>query len=182
MEHDRFAQYLHKFRLKDTPYYACDPAKIQDVLHVLEECQMFLRDRVALEAEMGVVVGRRNFPEIVKESTNRDKFLRIVTKLSEYTKEARDEALEKINTKAMSLRAVTKKYKIPRANLQFKLKNSTSKSQFGPTRYLSTTIAEWLINMARTPRSIKETDRQTADNDENKVMSLKLWFPRIAVP
>ncbi|GBP41729.1 hypothetical protein EVAR_33720_1 [Eumeta japonica] len=74
-------------------------------------------------------------------------------KIPEYSKEALDEALEKINTKAMSLRAVAKKYNIPRATLQFKLKNPYSKSRFGPTPYLTneeeTTIAEWLINMAR---------------------------------
>ncbi|GBP80624.1 Retrovirus-related Pol polyprotein from type-1 retrotransposable element R1 [Eumeta japonica] len=44
--HGGFSQYLHRFKLKDSPYCACDPAKIQDVLHVLEECPMFLRERV----------------------------------------------------------------------------------------------------------------------------------------
>ncbi|GBP00885.1 Retrovirus-related Pol polyprotein from type-1 retrotransposable element R1 [Eumeta japonica] len=39
--HGGFSQYLHRFKLKDSPYCACDPAKIQDVLHVLEECPMF---------------------------------------------------------------------------------------------------------------------------------------------
>ncbi|GBP93905.1 hypothetical protein EVAR_90905_1 [Eumeta japonica] len=38
--HGGFAQYLHRFKLKDSPYCVCDPAKIQDVLHVLEECPM----------------------------------------------------------------------------------------------------------------------------------------------
>ncbi|GBP97782.1 Putative 115 kDa protein in type-1 retrotransposable element R1DM [Eumeta japonica] len=55
--HGGFSQYLHRFKLKDSPYCACDPAKIQDVLHVLEECPMFLRERVALETEIGVIVG-----------------------------------------------------------------------------------------------------------------------------
>ncbi|GBP63825.1 hypothetical protein EVAR_48083_1 [Eumeta japonica] len=36
--HGGFAQYLNKFKLKDSPY--CAPSdKVQDVLHVLEECQ-----------------------------------------------------------------------------------------------------------------------------------------------
>ncbi|GBP46186.1 hypothetical protein EVAR_24593_1 [Eumeta japonica] len=60
-----FAQNLHMLKLKDSPYCVCDPAKIQDVLHVLEEYPMFLRDLVALEAEIGVIVGRRNFPTIM---------------------------------------------------------------------------------------------------------------------
>lgn len=74
-------------------------------------------------------------------------------KIPQYTKEALDEALGKINTKTMSLRAVAKRYNIPRATLQFKLKNPTSKSQFGPTPYLTSeeenTIEEWLVKMAR---------------------------------
>lgn len=74
-------------------------------------------------------------------------------KTPQYTKEALDEALEKINSKTMSLRAVTKKYNIPRATLQFKIKNPTSKSQFGLTPYLThdeeDAIEKWLIKMAR---------------------------------
>ncbi|GBP00741.1 hypothetical protein EVAR_76971_1 [Eumeta japonica] len=53
----RFTCYLFRFNLWDSPYCACDPAKIQDVLHVFEECDMFLRER----AEMGVRVTRRHF-------------------------------------------------------------------------------------------------------------------------
>ncbi|GBP31135.1 Putative 115 kDa protein in type-1 retrotransposable element R1DM [Eumeta japonica] len=63
--HRGFAQYLSKFRLRDSPYCACDPAKIQDVLHVLEDCDMFLRERAALEAEFGVRISGRHFPEIL---------------------------------------------------------------------------------------------------------------------
>ncbi|GBP16456.1 hypothetical protein EVAR_72839_1 [Eumeta japonica] len=39
--HGGFAQYLHRFKLKDSSYCACDPAKILEVLHVLQECQCF---------------------------------------------------------------------------------------------------------------------------------------------
>ncbi|GBP86162.1 hypothetical protein EVAR_57866_1 [Eumeta japonica] len=35
-----------RLKLKDSPYCACDPAKMQDVLHVLEKRPMFLRDHV----------------------------------------------------------------------------------------------------------------------------------------
>lgn len=74
-------------------------------------------------------------------------------KIPRYTKDALDEALQEINNKTLSLRAVAKKYDIPRGTLQFKLKNPTSKSQFGPTPYLTheeeNSIKEWLIKMAR---------------------------------
>ncbi|GBP03304.1 hypothetical protein EVAR_2704_1 [Eumeta japonica] len=51
-DHGRFANYLYRFNLRDSPYCACDSAKIQDVLHVLKNCIMFYRERVALEAEI----------------------------------------------------------------------------------------------------------------------------------
>ncbi|GBP95481.1 hypothetical protein EVAR_65212_1 [Eumeta japonica] len=70
--HGGFTQYLHRFKLKDSPYCACDPAKIQDVLYVLEECPMLLRKRVALETEIGVIVGRREFPTIIEDDQNRE--------------------------------------------------------------------------------------------------------------
>ncbi|CAG5026854.1 unnamed protein product [Parnassius apollo] len=73
-------------------------------------------------------------------------------KILHYWKEALDEALEKNHSKTVSLRAVRKKIYIPRATLQFKLKNPTSKSGFGTTPFLTkqeeNSIEEWLIKMA----------------------------------
>ncbi|GBP73389.1 Retrovirus-related Pol polyprotein from type-1 retrotransposable element R1 3 [Eumeta japonica] len=74
--HGGFAQYLFRFKLRDAPYCACDPAKIQDVLHVLEDCDMFLRERVALEMELGVRISRRRFPEILGDAHSREKFVK----------------------------------------------------------------------------------------------------------
>ncbi|GBP31640.1 hypothetical protein EVAR_84086_1 [Eumeta japonica] len=73
--HGGFAQYLFKFKLKDLPYCACDSAKFQDVLHVLEECDMFLRKLAALEAEVNVRIARRHFPEIMEKADKIRKFL-----------------------------------------------------------------------------------------------------------
>ncbi|GBP20116.1 hypothetical protein EVAR_5546_1 [Eumeta japonica] len=50
--HGGFARYLYRFRLRHLPQCVCDPAKTQHVLHVLEDCDMFLRECVALEAEI----------------------------------------------------------------------------------------------------------------------------------
>lgn len=48
---------------------------------------------------------------------------------------------------------MAKKYDIPRATLQFKLKNPSSKTEFGPTPYLTyeeeDSIKEWIIKMSR---------------------------------
>ncbi|GBP61461.1 hypothetical protein EVAR_34696_1 [Eumeta japonica] len=66
--HGGFAQYLFRFELRHSPHCACDPAKIQDVLHVLKDCDVFLREHAALEAEIDVHIVRRNFPEIMEET------------------------------------------------------------------------------------------------------------------
>ncbi|GBP00870.1 hypothetical protein EVAR_50151_1 [Eumeta japonica] len=65
-----------RFKLRDSPHCACDPVKIQDVLHVLEDCDMFFRERAALK-QIGVAVSRRHFPEILDDARKR-KILNIV--------------------------------------------------------------------------------------------------------
>ncbi|GBP85084.1 hypothetical protein EVAR_51203_1 [Eumeta japonica] len=81
--HGGFSQYLHRFKLKDSPYCACDPAKIQDVLHVLEECQCFC-------GACGTGNGdwrhcREEFPAIVEDDQKRAKFLSYCCKVTERT-------------------------------------------------------------------------------------------------
>ncbi|GBP28238.1 hypothetical protein EVAR_19086_1 [Eumeta japonica] len=76
-EHGGFAQYLHRFKSKDSPYCVCDPAKIQDMLHVLKECTMFLRERGMMETEIGVIIGRRDFPTIMEHGKIREKIIRL---------------------------------------------------------------------------------------------------------
>ncbi|GBP13866.1 hypothetical protein EVAR_10442_1 [Eumeta japonica] len=56
VDHGRFMQYLFRFKLRDSPYCACDRAKIQDLLHVLEECGMFLREHAALGTGIDVQI------------------------------------------------------------------------------------------------------------------------------
>ncbi|GBP96819.1 Putative 115 kDa protein in type-1 retrotransposable element R1DM [Eumeta japonica] len=73
--HGGFAQYLNRFKLKDSPYCACAPDKVQDVLHVLEECPIFGRERAETEAGTGVVVARHGFPALLDDERNRKIFL-----------------------------------------------------------------------------------------------------------
>ncbi|GBP47843.1 hypothetical protein EVAR_43534_1 [Eumeta japonica] len=61
------------FKLRYSPYCACDPVKIQDVLCVFEDYDRFHREHVALETAMDV---RRHFPEIMQNKTKREKFLK----------------------------------------------------------------------------------------------------------
>ncbi|GBP59790.1 hypothetical protein EVAR_30059_1 [Eumeta japonica] len=88
-DYDRFPltyakKYLFRFRLRGSPYCACDPAKIQDVLHVLEDCDMFLWERAALEAEFGVRISGRHFPEILGDAHRRVPFQGIKQSLKTY--------------------------------------------------------------------------------------------------
>ncbi|GBP08155.1 hypothetical protein EVAR_2941_1 [Eumeta japonica] len=94
MGHGGFSQYRFRFKLRDSPHCACDPAKIQDVLLVLEDCDMFLRKRAALEAGIGVQIVRRNFTEILEEAIKREKFFdfcdTVVKRFSRTNKQARN--------------------------------------------------------------------------------------------
>ncbi|GBP14791.1 hypothetical protein EVAR_75387_1 [Eumeta japonica] len=83
MGHGGFARYLYRFKLQNSPYCACDPAKIQALLHVLEDCDMFHRERVALEAEIDARITRQNFPEIMEEIVRRGKFLKFCSMVIE---------------------------------------------------------------------------------------------------
>ncbi|GBP87388.1 hypothetical protein EVAR_34775_1 [Eumeta japonica] len=74
--HGGFAQYLFRFRSWDSPYCSYDPAKIQNELHVLEDCDMFLRERAAHEAEFGVRILGHHFPEILDDAHKRGKFIK----------------------------------------------------------------------------------------------------------
>ncbi|GBP78285.1 hypothetical protein EVAR_57131_1 [Eumeta japonica] len=73
--HGGFARYLYGFKVRVSSYCACDPAKIQDVQHVLEDCDMFHRERELLEAGIDVRIARRNFPEILEDAGKRERFL-----------------------------------------------------------------------------------------------------------
>ncbi|GBP46674.1 Retrovirus-related Pol polyprotein from type-1 retrotransposable element R1 3 [Eumeta japonica] len=68
--HSGFAQYLHRFKLANSPYCACAPDKTQDLLHVLEECPIFLKERAETEVGIGVRILRENFPDLLNDYKN----------------------------------------------------------------------------------------------------------------
>ncbi|GBP34757.1 hypothetical protein EVAR_25762_1 [Eumeta japonica] len=55
--HSGYADYLFRFKLRGLPYCACNPAKIEDVLHIFEERNMFLRDAQHPAQDAGDVTG-----------------------------------------------------------------------------------------------------------------------------
>ncbi|GBP86458.1 hypothetical protein EVAR_67498_1 [Eumeta japonica] len=84
--HGGFAHYQLRFKLKDSPYCACDPAPHNifcslelDILHALEECYMlFMRGHADLEIEINSRVKRQNFPEIFENSFSSDRVFVLV--------------------------------------------------------------------------------------------------------
>ncbi|GBP34375.1 Putative 115 kDa protein in type-1 retrotransposable element R1DM [Eumeta japonica] len=80
-DYDRFPlsyakKYLCRFKLRNSLYCVYDPAKIQNVLHVLDECGMFLRKRMALKTRIDVQNTQRHFPKIMENPIKREKFLK----------------------------------------------------------------------------------------------------------
>ncbi|GBP26930.1 hypothetical protein EVAR_95716_1 [Eumeta japonica] len=67
-----FFPLLFRSKLRDSLYCACDPAKIQDMLDVLEDCDIFHQERVALETGINVRIARRHFPEIIEYTDSKE--------------------------------------------------------------------------------------------------------------
>lgn len=97
-------------------------------------------------------------------------------KIPQYTREQLDNALEDIN-QGIPIRVAAKKYGIPRATLQFKLKNPDSKHEFGPNPYLTTDeekhLEDWICEMGR--RGLSKEDNQNnlevEIEDETEIVS-----------
>ncbi|GBP14930.1 hypothetical protein EVAR_75502_1 [Eumeta japonica] len=51
-ELEQFGQYLNSFKLKSPPFCPFDPEKMQDILLVIEECNMFIKERAGVEQEI----------------------------------------------------------------------------------------------------------------------------------
>ncbi|GBP80357.1 hypothetical protein EVAR_54745_1 [Eumeta japonica] len=68
--HGGFAQYLYRLKLKNSPYCACAPDEVQNVLHVLKECLFFVKELVETETGTGVKIVRQGFPNLVNDDKN----------------------------------------------------------------------------------------------------------------
>ncbi|GBP97652.1 hypothetical protein EVAR_71423_1 [Eumeta japonica] len=72
-----FAQYLLKFEPKNPPYYACAPDDVQDILHILKKCPIFLKELVETEAVVRDRIGRQNILNFLHAKYNNKIFLTI---------------------------------------------------------------------------------------------------------
>ncbi|GBP45066.1 Putative 115 kDa protein in type-1 retrotransposable element R1DM [Eumeta japonica] len=75
--HGGFAKYLNRFKLKNSPYCACVPDKVQDLLHVLEERSIFAKERAETEAGTGGRIVRQGFPNLLNDYPNKELFLKL---------------------------------------------------------------------------------------------------------
>ncbi|GBP04219.1 hypothetical protein EVAR_84299_1 [Eumeta japonica] len=78
--HGGFAQYLNRLKLKSSPYCACTPDKVQDVLHVLEEFSIFAKEHAETEAGTGVIIVRQGLPSLLNDNPIRELFLKLLNK------------------------------------------------------------------------------------------------------
>jgi hypothetical protein len=82
-------------------------------------------------------------------------------KLRKYGSESIDLALQEIQDKKMSVRAIAAKYGIPKSTIHFKLKNPSSKDTYGPVPYLSIEeeqrLVKWISEMGKRgfPRKVE---------------------------
>ncbi|KAH0819510.1 hypothetical protein GEV33_003282 [Tenebrio molitor] len=82
-------------------------------------------------------------------------------KLRKYGSESIDLALQEIQDKKMSVRAIAANYGIPKSTIHFKLKNPSSKDTYGPVPYLSIEekqrLVKWISEMGKRgfPRKVE---------------------------
>lgn len=80
--HGGFAEYLHRFKLKDSPYCDCDGSSTQDVVHLLDHCAKFSRLRYDTEAKMGCKISKDTYNDIIKDDLRRPPFLKYLDKIA----------------------------------------------------------------------------------------------------
>lgn len=74
--HGGFRQYLHRFKLAETPYCACDDQREETVSHILTECPRFGPERWHCEQEMGADISEQNLGNLVNNRKTREIFIR----------------------------------------------------------------------------------------------------------
>lgn len=73
--HGGFRQYLHRFKLADSPFCVCDDQSEETVVHILAHCPRYGYDRLSCEHRMGFDLTEINLSKIVEDDTARTHFL-----------------------------------------------------------------------------------------------------------
>lgn len=73
--HGGIAEYLHRFKLKDSPGCECDPNISESVWHIILECPRFLATRQDLEASIDTKLEKQHLHYILDNANKRPQFL-----------------------------------------------------------------------------------------------------------
>uniref|UniRef100_A0A2A4JHJ8 (+)RNA virus helicase C-terminal domain-containing protein n=1 Tax=Heliothis virescens TaxID=7102 RepID=A0A2A4JHJ8_HELVI len=78
--HGGIAEYLHRFKLKDSPGCVCDPNISESIWHVLLECPRFEMQRTNLEIQLDDKLELANLHKILAGTASRPHFLSFAEK------------------------------------------------------------------------------------------------------
>lgn len=79
--HGGFGQYLHRMKLRDSPWCLCEPGTVEDVVHILTECPKYGKLRHDLENEIRTDIQIENLNSLFNVDPHKEifkKFCRIV--------------------------------------------------------------------------------------------------------
>lgn len=79
--HGGIAEYLHRFRLLESPGCECDPTISETIWHVVLECPRFLAAKYELETQIDSNVTRENLSTIIADPRSRTHFLNYAEKV-----------------------------------------------------------------------------------------------------
>ncbi|XP_052742638.1 uncharacterized protein LOC128198922 [Bicyclus anynana] len=79
--HGGFAEYLHRFKCKDSPSCVCDERQEENILHLIFDCPQHSRKRLDLQIEICMNLCRDSIPDILNE--DRQTFLDFCCKIAE---------------------------------------------------------------------------------------------------
>lgn len=79
--HGAFAQYLHRFKLKDSPDCACNTNSDETIIHLLTDCNKYRLERMNLECKIKNKIVQSRLEEIIADSKIRYAFLEFTIKI-----------------------------------------------------------------------------------------------------
>lgn len=80
--HGGFGEYLHRFKLKDSPGCECDPNKSESVWHLLLECPRFTALRFNLECSTNTQIQTEHLSRLLEEPRTRSALLSYIERVA----------------------------------------------------------------------------------------------------
>ncbi|XP_060809452.1 uncharacterized protein LOC132901769 [Amyelois transitella] len=80
--HGGFGEYLHRFKLKDSPGCECDPNVSESVWHIILDCPRFQTARYNLECVCNQKLGREVLSDLLHNKSTKDHFLKYIEEVA----------------------------------------------------------------------------------------------------